>query len=192
MPRCAELFCESGFQGRQLQILVDKASPGFGCEKEKCSPFSPGPVQDEEEVAFLLINPLHYDEVRGVVVPSAFQELTNRDLSVLRLAHTTRDEAQKTRDELVARGADRIPPQLRTVSEVCIAKVSELRAPLPAHGRLLGVFDTALEDKKSHASIFTTEAALNDKRLRKTLRERVHKVMTARQLTFPTLIGSLP
>jgi hypothetical protein len=148
-------------------------------------------VYDNEEVAFLLINPLHFDEERKVVVPSAFQELTNRDLSVLRLKYATQQEAIDTKNELVERGAERVPPQMRLVDEVCIGSVAELRAEISQHGRLLGVFDTALENKASHASLFTTEAALQNGRMRKVVRQRVHDVMTKRRATFLEMIEQL-
>jgi hypothetical protein len=191
MPRCFELFCESGFQGRQLQILADQLYPFFACESEPCSPFSPGPVNDNEDVAFLLINPMHYDEQRDVVVPSAFLELTQRDLSVLRLSFATKEEATEVKRELIARGENRIPPRMRTIEEVCIAKVADLRSPLEQYGRLLGVFDTALETKRSHASIFTTEAALKTGKLRKIARERVHAVMTRKRVKFAELFQQI-
>ncbi|WP_324806612.1 hypothetical protein SH584_09495 [Sphingomonas sp. LY29] len=149
-------------------------------------------MNDNEDVAFLLINPLHFDEQRNVVVPSAFQELTNRDLSVLRLSYATQQEARDTKNELVERGEGRIPPQLRLVEEVCIASVSELRASVGPQGRLIGVFDTALPSKPSHASLFTNAAALDDRRLRKLVRQRVHDVMTKRRERFSELVDRLP
>lgn len=192
MPTCLEVFCECGLEGKSLQIHIDQCFPGFACELEPCSPHSPGPVNDNEEVAFLLINPLHYDAQRDVVVPSAFQELTNRDLSVLRLGHATKAEAVSVRDELIERGLDRVPPQMRLVEEVCIGSVSDLRSEVEPHGRLLGVFDTALQDKVSHASLFTTGAVHANGRLRKVVRQRVHDVMTKRRTPFPEFLQSLP
>jgi hypothetical protein len=192
MPTCLEVFCSSGFEGRPLQIHVDQCFPDFACESEKCSPHSPGPVQNDETVAFLLINPLHFDEQRKVVVPDAFQELTNRDLSVLRIRHARKRDATATREELIERGKERVPPQLRLVDEVCIGNVSELRAAIAGYGRLIGVFDTALEEKPSHASLFTREAALEDRRLRKVVRNRVHEVMTRHREAFGDLHGRLP
>ena len=192
MPTCSELFCGSGLGGRQLQVAVDETFPEFACERERCSPYSPGPVNDNEHVAFLLINPMHYDEVRDVVVPDAFQELTNRDLSVVRIAYATAEEASATRDELVARGQEKTPPRLRVVDEVCIASVMELRAATEQYGRLLAVYDTALRGKPSHASVFTTKVALEDKRVRKIVRERVHRIMTRQREKFAELLTRLP
>ncbi|HET9129659.1 MAG TPA: hypothetical protein VFO86_01860, partial [Terriglobia bacterium] len=103
MGSCVDCFFYSGFSGRTLQILVDKEHPSFECEAERCSPFSPGPVGDDERVGFLIIDPTHIDDVRGEITPDAFGELTNRDLSVLRIRHATRPEADATREELIDR-----------------------------------------------------------------------------------------
>jgi hypothetical protein len=187
--RCVDLFCRADLEGKVLQIAVDEAFPDFACETESCSPHSPGPVLDDEIVAFLLVNPLHYDKERDVIVPDAFQELTNRDLSVLRAAHSTREEACETRDALVARGGARLAS--RAVDEVCIAETAKLRGTLGGRGRVLGVFDTGLENKPSHASIFTTKEVLSDKRMRKELREHVHRIMTRRRSSFEDFIKIL-
>ena len=190
MPGCLELFCEGGLSGTSLQIRVDCEFPGFACERECCSPFSPGPVADDEQLAFLLINPTHYDEERRVVVPNAFRELTTRDLSTIRLAHATKEEVVETRGELVERGLAR--SQDRVIEEVCVGRVAELRAPLNQEGRILGVFDTALERKPAHASVFTTAACLKDPHKRKLLRERVHSVMTQRLVPLAEALEGLP
>lgn len=190
MPRCFETFCESGLSGQPLQRLVNDVHPGFACELETCSPFSPGPVEDDEDVAFLLINPLHYDEVRETIVPDAFQELINRDLSVIRTTYATDKEADATRDELIARGLDRIPPSLRLVNEVCIGSVRKLREPTPGD-RMFAVYDTALNDKPAHASVFVASKILDAKQLRKQARARIHSIMTARRLNYDDFKKSL-
>lgn len=180
MPKCVEAFCESGLAGTPLQLFVDEKFPLFACEAEPCSPHSPGPVSNDEEIAFLLIDPGHYDAERRTVMPDAFRELTTRDLSVVRAHLATRAEVEKTKQDLIARGADRIPPSLRSVDEVCIAKVEEVRAADPKLGRLLALYDTGLHDNPAHASIFTSSLVLTDKRMRKAARERIHGVMTKR------------
>jgi hypothetical protein len=191
MSTCADCFA-SEQAGRDLQILVDTAFPGFSCENCSISPHSPGPVTADEKVVFLLVDPLHYDPVRKVVVPDAFQELTNRDLSTLRQSLTNKIEAHATRDELVARGAERLPPQIRAVEEVCIASVADLREQRHDNNRILGVYDTALKDKPAHASLFTVKEAFTQRALRKVVRERVHRLFTQQVISFPDFVSSLP
>lgn len=191
MGDCIERFCNTDVSGRELQKAVDLDFPNFACEGEICSPFSPGPVSDDEIVAFILIDPLHYDTVRGVVVPDAFQELTNRDLSLLRVGHATKEEASMTRDELVERGATRIPPQFRLVNEVCLARAVALRTVRDTDRRLLAIYDTALDKVRSHASAFTRADVLEDRRLRKVVRNRIHEVFTKHRITFDEFWSNL-
>ena len=191
MVCCLECFCESGFEGRNLQKLVDSIHPNFACEAERCSSFSPGPVGGDEELAFILIDPLHYDKVRGVVVPEAFQELTNRDLSTLRCAFASLKEANETRAELIDRGKVRIPPQERLVNEVCTARVSDIRKPDQEGRRWLAVYDTALENNKSHASIFTSLQNLEDKRFRKIVRQKIHELFAKNRVSYEYFSSNL-
>lgn len=184
MPSCLECFCESGFCGRELQKLIDSEHPHFACESHRCSSFSPGPVDDDEELAFILIDPLHYDSERNLVVPEAFQELTNRDLSTLRTSLASSKEADDTRDELIERGKGRIPPQLRLVNEVCTANVSEIRSSEFSGSRLLAVYDTALERAPSHASIFTRGDVLEDKQLRKRVRNKIYEIFSKSIISY--------
>ena len=184
MSCCLECFCESGFSGQSLQKLVDEIHPNFVCESEKCSTFSPGPVVDDERIAFLLIDPLHYDAERSVVVPEAFQELINRDLSTIRIAHASPSEANATREDLIQRGREKIPPKLRLVDEVCIASVSEIRSTADSSGRLLAVYDTGIDNAPAHASVFTRSDVFNERRLRKVVRSRIHELFTKVRIPY--------
>jgi len=192
MPSCVETFSDLSIAPEDLQLAVAARHAEFICEAERCSVFSPGPVELTETVAFFLINPLHYDDERQTVVPDAFQELFNRDLSVIRREHAGQDEVSRSRDELVARGAEKIPPKLRLIEEVCLAKVADIRAPMQGAGRVLAAYDTALESVPSHASIFTVPAALASRQLRKQVRAHVHFVMTQERVKFADFLAALP
>ena len=184
MPGCLECFCESGFSGKSLQKLVDEIHPNFVCESEKCSMFSPGPVADAEQIAFLLIDPLHNDAERSVVVPEAFQELINRDLSTIRITHASPSEVDATREVLIQRGKEKIPPKIRLVDEVCIASVSEIRSTSDSSGRLLAVYDTGIDAAPAHASVFTRSDVFNERRLRKVVRSRIHELFTKVRIPY--------
>lgn len=181
---CRETFCESGYVGAALQRLVDEIHPCFECEAENCSPFSPGPVTDAESIGFLVIHPIHFDEQRGEVVPEAFGELVRRDLSTIRQSVATKTEADTTRQQLIEIGEKKPKPQGRTIEEVFIAKVSEVRSQCDADGRLLAVYDTGLDDKPGHASIFTRSDVLDGKIKRKRARFAVHQVFSKNRLSY--------
>ena len=178
-------------EGKDLQKHVDEFHPNFSCEGSVCSVHSPGPVADDETLAFILIHPNHYDPVRDVVTIEAFQELTRRDLSTLRSALATKDEAISTRDDLVARGQQKIPPKERMVNEVCTASVAEIRAQTDGERRLLGVYDTALEKVRSHASIFTRGDVFDYNLLRKKVRNRIHETFTKNRMPFNKFLDGL-
>lgn len=193
MPaHCRETFCESGFSGAELQRLVSELHPCFECERENCSPFSPGPVEDDEVIGFLVIHPIHFDIQRNEVVPEAFRELTNRDLSTIRQAFATKGEADLTREQLIEIGLNRTRPQTRLIEEVFVAKVSDFRGANDNEGRLLAVYDTGLEDKPSHASIFTrTDVLDGDKIMRKRARFEVHRIFSQNRQSFAEFRASL-
>lgn len=180
---CVEVF-ESEITGKELQIAVDTNFPNFECEQHSISAFSPGTVDLAEKLAFILIDPLHYDEVEDKVTPTAFQELFNRDLSTLRVSHARRGEAQAVCDTLVERGKERTPPQCRLVREVCVADVQTLRAAVINSVRVFGAYDTALEAIPAHASIFTIAQAHSDKRLRKDVRALLYTAFLSQRMPF--------
>lgn len=191
MPSCLECFCESGFSGQHLQKLIDSIHPAFVCELDKCSSFSPGPVDNAETIGFILIDPLHYDQERSTVVPEAFRELTTRDLSTIRVKHALQQEADTTRQDLIERGTQRIPPKLRFVDEVCIATVADIRSTILDGTRLFAVYDTGLETAPAHASIFTRGDVLADRRLRKVVRNRIHEIFTRSRIKYAEFRGML-
>lgn len=192
MCSCLKFFSTNDWGTEKFPSELDEKYPDFVCETEKCSDQSPGVVRDDERLAFLLIDPIHYDQERGVIVPEAFQELTKRDLSVLRCEKATKNEATATRETLVARGRAKVPPKERLISEVCKCKVAEIRAARHADARLFAVYDTALPDCKGHASVFTSSAVLGDGRLRKVARQKVHELFTKQQTSFEELVAELP
>lgn len=190
MPTCLECFCESGFAGQELQKLVDELHPNFKCENTRCSSFSPGAVNDEECLAFILIDPHHYDQVRNVVVPDAFQELTKRDLSTLRCAFATKSEADDTKNHLESRGSINFEKK-RAVSEVCIAVANEIREAADPDGRIFAIYDTALEQTPSHASIFTRPDVFKNRQLRKMARQKIHEIFTRKRVPFHEFLETL-
>lgn len=151
---CAEVF-QSGLRGRELQAEIDARFPGFTCEQCSVSPFSPGPVAATEKVIFLTIHPIHYDQETGVLSPVAFEQLTKNDLSLLRTAIATANEVDAVRSKLL--GLGRVP---RSIDWCCRVEVTAIRSCLDAKGRTLGVYDTALENSRAHASVFVRKDLL--------------------------------
>lgn len=160
---CIEVFAREGMSGCDLQIAVNNEHPNFECEFCRCSEHSPGPVKDEEEVLFLLINPTHFDESTGTLHPIAFQEVHNRDLSLVRREHAGDTLIDFVRNQIVSRSMQKVPPQYRYVNQGAIAKVEDIRNLRDSTGRLFSVYDTALHDNHAHASVFTRNDILQSK-----------------------------
>jgi hypothetical protein len=188
MATCRALFEECGLEGAELQAHIDRSRPDFICENETCSGHSPGAVADDEEIAFILVHPNHYDAVREKVVPAAFDELIKRDLSVLRTLYGTKQEAETIRSALAARAQ---PGKPREFNEACVAPVSEVRAREIDGARAMAVYDTALPHIPAHASIFTTETVLNNRPLRLKVRSLIHEVLANRRVSFDDLLAKL-
>jgi len=191
MCSCLDCFGWGAEDPQNLQLKIDIVFPNFHCESEKCSIHSPGIVENDELLAFLLIDPLHYDKEADVVVPEAFIELTNRDLSLLRVSYVTKATAQTTKDGLIERGLQNVPPKTRLVDEVCLAAAEAIRSVVFEERRMFAVYDTGLKDCSGHASIFTHTGVLSDRRMRKIARQKIHEVMTQRKSSFSQFHASL-
>ncbi|MGN6691721.1 MAG: hypothetical protein ACTHJU_12335 [Sphingopyxis sp.] len=128
-----------------------------------------------------------------MIVPDAFQELTKRDLSTLRVSKATKSQADETKEQLIQRGRDKIPPQLRLVDEVCTAEVTKIRAACCDAGeRMMAVYDTALEAVPAHASIFTKDDVLQNKKRRKVVRRLVHEAFSKNRVAYAEFVSNLP
>jgi len=170
---CLETF-QSGLEGLALQAEVDTRFPSFRCEKCKVSPYSPGPVADGENLIFLAIHPIHFDEKTNTLAPLAFEQLTRNDLSLLRHEYCC-DDLPQTVEQLRSGGAAD-----RSIELCVVLQASEIRQIKDANGRVLGVYDTALSDRMSHASLFVRKDYLADKAARQRARMIVHRTFKDR------------
>jgi hypothetical protein len=182
---CIHAFSYSIAQGKNSAECLDYMCPNFGCEAETCSVFSPGVVDDSEKLLFLLINPTHYDAQRETIVPDAFRELVVRDLSVIRIDLDLPDDISSTIKKLVSLGLQKAPPQERTILEGCLASGSDLREAEIDGMRVFAVYDSALNDNKSHASAFTSSLFRSSSKLRKRAINRIYEIMTPQRVKLP-------
>lgn len=186
---CLELFECGQYDGRDLQIAVDQKFPKFFCENEICSSNSPGVIEDHEKLAFLLIEPIHFDDITGQISPDAFQEVTKRDLSLLREEHCNADMANSTKEAL---STARKPDQERYVEKVSITTAAQIRQTLFNECRVVGVYDTALEENQSHASVFATAQMLSDRPGRKMIRKICHDIFSQEIQEFSDFLARIP
>lgn len=177
MPTCAETFAnyeEAGFAERLAKEQVHCA-----CEPEHCTWKSPGPVDDGEIIMFMLINPTHFDKDTGTLAPVAFQEVHKRDLSVLREQFVDLGQINQTINEIIDRGASRVPPAERKVDYLARAKVDMIREETLDERRLFAIYDTALPAKRAHASIFADPEVYQSKASQAKARRRLHQIFSS-------------
>lgn len=174
---CREVFASYAGEERQRQVAL--RCPAWSCEKEQCAEGSPGPVKNEETLIFLVINPTHFDQGTGELAPTAFMEIHKRDLSLIRASYAQEEEICSVRDELLRLGASKVPPQKRQVDFYCKADAYKIRTIVDDEGeRFFGVYDTALPERASHCSVFTTPKVLDSKRRKFEARAKLHSVFS--------------
>ena len=184
---CLETFLLCQIDNKTTAECLDFLCPDFGCELDICSPFSPGIVSDHERLLFLLINPTHYDAQRRTVVPDAFRELVNRDLSVIRIDVGTKEDVAKTIGKLIEAGVQKNPPQAREVSEGCVVTTGDLRKVKIDGRRVFAIYDTALSDIQAHASIFTSSVQRSSSQLRKRVVAELYRVLANERVELASL-----
>jgi hypothetical protein len=139
-----------------------------GCEQHSLSELSPGVVQDDETLHFIVSDPDGL--LDGRINPILLRQLHIGGLSVLRENATT-EEFVRTLDELTSTWAKNVRSFIGVTSFQCAG------VRFGNEGRLCCVFDTGLPSKPHHADIvgpmITGESKSAAERLRKTHVKRV-------------------
>ena len=120
------------------------------------------------------------NEATGEILPAAFVDAWNSDLSVFRDELATDNELNLAIEQMKLTGASKPKPQNRHVAAVMLAGTSVIRAQIVqgTSNRAFRVYDTAEATKPHHASIFLTQSArsiLSAKAVRKRLFELFKK-----------------
>lgn len=185
MTSCQDLFTSSGLTGISLQTAVEDRFCNGECEKVAVSPFSPGPVIDDECLTRLVFHPIHVHPHTGIPVSMAFADAWSSDLSVFREEQASDVEITLAIDQMKATGAKKAPPQQRAVVAAMSIGTGRLRAEVIGKhdARAFRVYDTAEEAKPHHASVFLSKVArseMTEKSSRKRLFELFSSVANYR------------
>jgi hypothetical protein len=136
----------------QMQAEADQ----LAWERQKASPHSPAPVDDEEFLCRQVVDPTHYDCVSGSIKPTFFDDASSRGASCHRLSYTS--------DSLVHQMTlARVHAYNTTVSAaverqaigyavMSAASIRSIRASSTGR-RGVGIYDTAKPDDPSHADV---------------------------------------
>lgn len=126
-------------------------------QTETASQYSPSPVGDEEELIRYWLNPVHYDQNSGTLKPTAFQDMSDKGLSINRAKFATLEEVEQLASQRVnSRNLE--STEQRQLIGYSIFLANEARSIVaqntnPQGRPVLGVYDTAKEDDPSHGDV---------------------------------------
>ena len=162
---CREIFGSlKGDEQRTRAGVLDAAKPECLCEQESVSPYSIGQVSADETLIRILVAPQHMK--KGLrPKAAALTDCERSGLSVLRASHATDDEIRHVAVGLVAKArANNSKPEkagVFGVLEIPKRSASSIQDDEGAF-RAYCVYDTALEDLRSHAEIFQRVEGVTD------------------------------
>jgi hypothetical protein len=158
---CIEFFSQNSTNIQKCKLLQDiQEDTLLTWELETASEHSPCPVKDTEYLYRQIISPIHYDEETNTLTPTAFDDASNKGLSVNRESYATEEQISCMAYERVNSFNISNPdkPQ-RTFSGIVRFFCNDVRQITikmqqdlyPIRG--FCVYDTALEYDESHSDI---------------------------------------
>lgn len=121
-------------------------------EDMSSSQYSSGVVVDDEKIARLILSPIHIDKETGDIFPAAYDDVSNKGLSVNRLSmHESKNTVHQIGEDKASR--DRERDSSREYIGFAVASVNAIRRQIENSVRVFTVYDTALEDIRCHADV---------------------------------------
>lgn len=182
---CIKFFKENADNKERCKLLQEvSVDVQISWEAQSASEYSPGPVDDKEEVCRQVLNPTHFDPVNGTIRPTFFDDASDKGASVNRLNYkqveVLRREAQCRVDKVNENPPSTGVRELIGYATVMVEDVRKIFADNPPR-RALGVFDTAKPDDESHADICQL---VSGKRLGKSVRAQLFQIAKTRLVQF--------
>jgi hypothetical protein len=124
-------------------------------ENLSASSYSSHPVHIDENLARVVFNPIHVDAETGGLKPSAVSDVKDKGCSVNRLSFISIVQSIADAQAIAALKNKQYPERpTRRVCGVAKLAVSDVRSiSVGDMTRAFGVYDTALENNRSHADI---------------------------------------
>lgn len=150
---CLQFFATTEPQQKVKELQKVDHQEALRWESLTASEHSPGPIQPGEVACRQVTHPTFFDE-SGQLKPTAFDDVSNKGLSVDRWAFTSEAEitqrANARNAEWNANNPDKDP---RTLHSIGYFAVDNLRALMVNEQRAFGVYDTALQTNRAHADV---------------------------------------
>lgn len=154
MNPCREFFQSANSQQKVKELQKVGNEEAVRWESLSASQHSSGPVQPGEVVCRQVTHPTFFDEETGKLKPTAFDDVSNKGLSVDRLSVATEKEIAERAEARNAEWNAKFPEKpSRTLHSLGHIDVNELRVLFVEKDRAFGVYDTALESNRSHADV---------------------------------------
>ena len=131
-------------------------------EQVSQSEFSPGSVEDREDLIRIIVSPLHVEKGEIQLKTVAFQrsELTDRGVSIERKAFTDPRKLSHSSQKLIAK-------KERSIAGYALVECSGVRAIVDEMGgRIFCVLDTALGCNPAHGDIFFSKKLTRSKQVK--------------------------
>lgn len=155
---CSNLDKTTRFTDSRIQD-INSAAPSCACEKYSMSYFSPGFVNDNEQLALFIFLPIfHVSKKDGKVKPNAFSHVHHKGRSIQRHDIATSNELGVFVDGFLTQDTE------RTWKGVLLANCSDIKAiKFPnSNNRTACVYDTAREKNFAHAEIGQSQYVINE------------------------------
>jgi len=131
--------------------LAKNVDQSLAWENQNTSQYSPGIVKNTEIIARKIFSPIQIDVESGEIKTAAFDDVSNKGLSVNRLSQITENGIHEAGEIKANRDRESIPD--RQYCGFIKASVNKIRKDLEGENRVFAVYDTALENDISHADV---------------------------------------
>ena len=151
---CRAFFDAHEKNPKKVEALWQESAQ-FDWERLSASKHSPGPVSDDEELARVVVSPIHIDAESGEITLAFLSDVKNKGGSSDRLAHCSVDDSVARSAAIQAgKNAAAAPGRQRKVQGVARFDAKSLRLLNTSSGtQAFGIYDTGLPNNRCHADV---------------------------------------
>jgi len=158
--KCIEFFSQNSSNNQKCKLLHNFPQDKLlAWELETASEYSPKTVSNEEVLCRQILSPVHYDRETNTFTTAAFADASSIGMSVNRLGYTSKEHIARMANDRVGQHNQSNPDKQRsffgTIHFVCddIRQITVQTEEDVNPVRGFAVYDTALEQDRSHADI---------------------------------------
>jgi hypothetical protein len=138
--------------------ILDRTHPNLECEPFSVSSFSEGPVEGEEHLLRILYSEHHVDKETKEIGTNAFDDASNKGLSVNRVGKVNRADIEcQIKEKLSDPRAVSKGHAFEGVVTFLCEDIRSIYVADSSGRRAFGVYDTALHENRSHADIMRVD-----------------------------------